>query len=95
MIKFTKKGNSVVFDVRVIPRASKSEIVGEHDEALKVKLSSPPVDGAANKELVKLLSKAFGVAKREVTIVRGHTSKRKTVEVFNVNTKTIDAYAKK
>jgi len=95
LIKFTKKGNSVVFDVRVIPRASKSEIVGEHDEALKVKLSSPPVDGAANKELVKLLSKAFGVAKREVTIVRGHTSKRKTVEVFNVNTKTIDAYAKK
>ena len=95
MIRFTKKQDSVVFDVRVNPRASKSEIVGEYNEALKVKLSSPPVDGAANKELVKLLSKAFGVAKREVEIVRGHTSKRKTVEIFNVGAEAINSLVKK
>ncbi len=53
----------MIFDVRVVPRASKSEIVGEHDGALKVRIASPPVDGAANEELIKVLSKKFGVPK--------------------------------
>ena len=48
MINLTEKNDAVVFNVRVVPRASKSEIVGEHDGALKVRIASPPVDGAAN-----------------------------------------------
>jgi uncharacterized protein (TIGR00251 family) len=58
---------SVTIDVRVIPRASRSEVVGLHDGALKVRLAAPPVDGAANAELIKLLAKKFGVAKSEVS----------------------------
>ena len=75
------KDGPITFAVRVVPRSSKSEIVGEHDGALKVKLASPPVDGAANDELVKLLAKSFGVPRSSVEIVSGHTSKTKTVRV--------------
>ncbi len=84
MIKFIEKDDSVIFKVRVIPRASKSKIVGEYDEFLKVKLAAPPVDGAANKALVKILAKALGVSKSEVVILCGETSKTKTIELSNL-----------
>ena len=76
---------AVEFAVRVIPRASKSEIVGEHDNALKIKLASPPVDGAANEELVKVLSKFLGVSKGDVEIISGMASKSKRVRVRNLS----------
>ena len=85
MIQFTEKENTVVFAVRVVPRASRSEIVGEHEGALKVRIASPPVDGAANAELIKLLAKTFGVAKSEVEIVGGQTSKLKQVKISNAD----------
>ena len=67
--------------MRVVPRASKSEIVGAHDGALKVRIASPPVDGAANAELIKLLAKTFSVSKSQVEIVAGQTSKTKQVKI--------------
>ena len=84
MINFTEKNGAIVFNVRVVPRASKSEIVGEHDGALKVRITSPPVDGAANAELVKLLSKTFDVSKSEVEILAGQTSKTKQIKIANL-----------
>ena len=71
-----------MFTIRVVPRASKSEIVGEVEGSLKIRISSPPVDGAANEEVVKVLAKAFGVSKSNVTIVSGETSKTKRVRVI-------------
>ena len=68
-------------NVYVQPRASRSEIVGEHDGALRVRLAAPPVDNAANDALVELLAKALGVAKRDIRVVTGATSRRKVVEV--------------
>lgn len=81
MLKFTQKDGSVILTVRVVPRASKSEIVGEHDGALKVRIASPPVDGAANEELIRLLAKSFAVAKSAVEITSGHSSKTKQVRI--------------
>jgi uncharacterized protein (TIGR00251 family) len=81
MIAFTEKDGAVIFNVRVVPRASKSEIVGEHDGALKVRIAAPPVDGAANEELVKVLAKYFEVPKSAVEIVAGHSSKSKQVRL--------------
>lgn len=81
MIEFTEKDDAIVFNVRVVPRASKSEIVGEHDGALKVRIAAPPVDGAANDELVKLLAKSFHVAKSAAAIISGHSSKLKQVKI--------------
>jgi uncharacterized protein (TIGR00251 family) len=81
--------DSVVFDVRVIPRSSKSEIVGSLDGALKVKLKSPPIDGAANEELIKLLSKRFSVPRSAVEIVSGHTSKTKRLRLTGISKQQI------
>ncbi|HMT07444.1 MAG TPA: DUF167 domain-containing protein [Pyrinomonadaceae bacterium] len=67
--------------VRVVPRASKSEVVGEIDGVLKVRIAAPPVDGAANAELVKLLAKHFSVSKSSVEIVSGATSKTKIIRI--------------
>lgn len=73
--------DSITFTIRVVPRASKSEVVGEIEGSLKVRISAPPVDGAANVEVVKVLAKAFGVAKSNVSIVSGETSKTKRIRV--------------
>jgi uncharacterized protein (TIGR00251 family) len=81
MINLTEKDGALIFAVRVIPRSSKSEIVGEYDSALKIKIKSPPVDGAANDELIKLLAKQFGVSLAQIEILSGQTSKSKQVKV--------------
>ena len=73
--------DAVVIDVHVIPRAHKSEIAGTRGEALLVRLNAPPVDGAANSELIELLATAFGLAKREVSIVSGERSRAKRVRI--------------
>ena len=79
-----KKDNALIFTVKVVPRASKSEIGGELDGALKVRIASPPVDGAANAELIKLLAKTFGVSKSDVEIISGQTSKTKQIKIANL-----------
>lgn len=91
MIAITENKGSIIFDVRVIPRSSKSEIVGEHDGDLKVKLSSPPVDGKANKELIKILSKELKLAKSDIEIISGETSKSKRIQVTTTNKQKIYA----
>lgn len=68
-------------EVLVQPRASRSELVGWHDGRLKVRLSAPPVDGAANEALVDLLADKLQVSRRDISIVRGATSRRKTLRV--------------
>ncbi len=73
--------SEVVLSVSVVPRASKSEVVGELDGVLKVRIAAPPVDGAANKELIKVLAKKFGVSKSKVSVVSGLSSRNKRVRV--------------
>ena len=75
---------AITFTVRVIPRSSRSEIVGEYEGAVKVRLNSPPVDGTANAELIKLFAKKLGVAKSAVEIVSGETSKTKRLRVTGI-----------
>lgn len=88
---FTVDNEGVILTIRVIPRASRSEVVGEHGDALKIKLASPPVDGAANDELIKLLAKSFEVSKSAVEITAGHTSKNKTVRITGASAEKINA----
>ena len=63
------------------PGAKKSEVSGVHGDALKVRIAAPPVEGKANAALIEFLAEAFGVPKRNVTITRGETGRRKTVRV--------------
>lgn len=88
MIKFEEKDDAVFFSVRVAPRASKSEIAGEIDGLVKIRLCSPPVDGAANAELTKLLARALDVSRSDVEIVSGRTSKTKRIRIAGI---TVDA----
>ena len=67
--------------VRVKPRASKSRVLGPKGAELEVAIAAPPVDGAANEELVRTLAEHYGVPKRAVEIVSGHASRIKIVSV--------------
>lgn len=88
---FTENKDGITLTVRVIPRASRSEIVGEHGDTLKIKLASPPVDGAANEELVKLLAKTLAISKSAVEIITGHASRTKTMRIEGVSGEQIAA----
>lgn len=78
-------GDGVRVSVHVVPRASKSEVVGLHGGALKVRLQAPPVDGKANKALCEFIAGKLGVAVREVVLVSGATSRDKVVKASGVD----------
>lgn len=67
--------------MRVIPRAARDEIGGIREDALLVRVTAPPVEGAANEAVVGLLARALGVAPREVRVERGGHGRRKTVSL--------------
>ena len=81
MIDHSEKDGYLTFSVRVVPRASRSEVVGEHNGALRVRIAAPPVDGAANEELVRLLSRTLRVSRSAIEIKSGLTAKLKVVRV--------------
>ncbi len=70
--------------VHVQPRASRTEVAGLHGEALKVRITAPPVDGAANETLRRFLADALSVPTSAVRIVQGESGRRKVVEVSGV-----------
>ena len=83
MIRPTPGG--VQIDIRVIPRAGRSGVAGTRDGALLVRLNAPPVEGAANEELIEVMAKALGVAKRAVSILSGERSRQMRIEVAGVD----------
>jgi uncharacterized protein len=85
LIKLAAKEGGVTFDVRVQPRASKSGVAGEFDGVLKIRLASPPVDGAANEELIRLLAKLFAAPRQRIAILSGQTSRNKAVGVSGIS----------
>jgi uncharacterized protein (TIGR00251 family) len=77
--------------VQVVPRASRDRIGPRVGDRLKVQLTAPPVDGEANTALIRLLAKAIGVRKADVTIVAGETSRQKTVRVDGASPEALQA----
>lgn len=71
--------------MHVVPRSKVTEIAGRHGDAIRIRLAAPPVDGAANAELVRFLAERLGVPRGAVTIVRGVTGRRKTVSIEGVD----------
>jgi uncharacterized protein (TIGR00251 family) len=80
-----KTDAGVLIRVFVQPRASKNEIVGVHNDAVKIKLTSPPVEGQANAALIEFLAEVFHIAKRNIILVRGESSRQKSVEIHGVD----------
>ena len=73
--------DGVVFKILVQPRAAKNQVAGLYGEAVKVRLTAPPVEGKANKACTAFLAKSLGVAKSAVEIVSGRTARAKTVKI--------------
>ena len=74
----------IIISVRVVPRAGRSEIAGVRSGALLVRLNAPPVDGAANAELIEVLADALAVPRRDISIASGATSKHKRVRISGI-----------
>jgi uncharacterized protein (TIGR00251 family) len=80
----TEAQGSVTFAVRVVPRSSRNQIVGVEGGALKIKLTAPPVEGAANAALIEFVAEWLGVRRSAVLIVSGDKARNKLVRVSGV-----------
>jgi uncharacterized protein (TIGR00251 family) len=76
---------SIVIDVRVVPRSSRSGVAGVRGGALLVRLHAPPVEGAANDELIDVVAAALDVPRRAVSIISGRHSREKRVRVTGID----------
>lgn len=85
-IKSYKAG--IQFAAAIQPRASRNQILGIHNHCLKIKLTSPPVDGAANQACIKFLAKAFGISPSRISIVKGETNKNKIIQIEGIDPQT-------
>ena len=83
IVRLNKKGVEINF--QVLPRSSQSKIVGLHNDTVKIKLNKPPVDGQANAECCRVVAKYFKVSKTQVSVLRGISSRQKTILVEGVS----------
>jgi uncharacterized protein (TIGR00251 family) len=83
--------NAIIISVRVIPRAGTSGVAGTRGDALLVRLQAPPIEGAANEELIDVIVEALGVPKRAVSIASGARSRNKRVRVAGIDATTAAA----
>lgn len=84
----------VILQIQVQPRSSRNQLVGFQGDALKIKLTSPPVDGAANKACCAFLAKVFGVAKGDVELVAGDKSRQKRILLNGLDLATAEQILK-
>ena len=78
------KPGAVELTISVVPRSSRCEIAGIHNNSLRIKLTSPPVDNEANKQCCEFIAKQLGIARRQVAIIRGQTSRHKVLRIEGV-----------
>jgi hypothetical protein len=87
-LPFTKSKKGITLKIKVEPRSSRKGIAGIVGNAIKIKLHSPPVGGAANEELVEILSEELDIRKTAIRIIKGHTSREKVIEIEGIDTLT-------
>lgn len=81
MLKVRETKEGVFFAIRVLPRSSKCELAGLQGDALKIRITEPPVEGRANEACIRLLASLFAVNKNRIVIKAGHKSKNKQVSI--------------
>lgn len=89
MLELNEKAGAVTIRVRVQPRARRTEIVGELDGAIKLKIAAPPVEGKANEECRRYLAKLLKVSATSVEIIAGESSRDKVIRVSNMSARRI------
>ncbi len=90
-LQVTEGKGGCIFRVRVLPRSRRDEVVGLHGDALKIRLTAPPVRGKANRALREFLADQLGVSPSDVEILTGHTSRRKRVRVTGISADAVHA----
>jgi uncharacterized protein (TIGR00251 family) len=84
-----EKNTGTEISVRVVPRASRTAVAETLGNALKIRLQAPPVDGKANRALIKFLAKQLGTSQRNITLLSGDTSRNKRLFIQGVNAKAV------
>ncbi len=82
---FKIAGNDIVIKVKIVPGSSKNKIVGVYNDALKITITAPPVEGKANKKCITYLAKYFDVAKSKVEIISGKSCKNKLIKIYDIS----------
>ena len=83
-LPYSKAKDGIIIEVKVDPRSSRNEIVGVVDKTVRIKLTGPPVEGAANEQLIKLLAERFDIRKSDVIIMKGESSRHKLIKLKGV-----------
>ena len=84
-IPFRKSGGGITVEIRVEPRSSRASIEEVKGDVVKVRLTSPPAGGAANRQLIELLAKEWDLRKSSIRIIRGEKSKNKVVRIEGID----------
>ena len=88
MLHFQTTGQGLVFKVHIQPRSAANRIAGVREDAVKIRLTAPPVDGEANRSCIKFLAKKLNVAKSDLEIISGASSRSKKIQVRLADDKT-------
>jgi uncharacterized protein (TIGR00251 family) len=88
--KITHAEGGTAFAVRVVPRASKNEVSGRYGQAIKIRLTAPPVEGSANRALIDFLSQILDVRKNQIEILAGHSARDKIVCVVGLTPQEVE-----
>lgn len=84
---FEIRGNDIIIKVKIVPGSSKNKIIGVYNDALKISIAAPPVEGKANKKCIAYLAKYFDLAKSKIEIISGQTSKNKLIKIYDISPK--------
>jgi len=84
VIKLQESKGGVVFKVLMQPCARRNEIAGMYEDYLKIRVTSPPIEGKANQACIDLIAQAFGLKKNEIAILSGHTARRKRLHARGI-----------
>ncbi len=91
MLTVRENEEGVTFAIRVLARSSKCELAGLQGDALKIRITAPPVEGRANEECIRFLASLFNVKKAQIAIEAGHKSKNKRVSIAGLT--SVDVHA--
>jgi uncharacterized protein (TIGR00251 family) len=89
VLQINETDSAVTIKVRAQPRASRTEIIGEHDGALKIRIAAQPLNGKANDECRRFLAKLLDVSATSVEIISGETSRDKIVRIQNISARRV------
>ena len=84
---FKITGNDIIVKVKIVPGSSQDKIIGIYNDALKIAIAAPPVEGKANKKCIAYLAKYLDVVKSKIEIISGQTSKNKLIKIYDISQK--------